>query len=549
MSESQLVSSKVSKQKRDEDEDYLSNTEMYSSETVEDGEKETVQGPTEEELQAPDLQRKGWDVTCLTKNPKNFAIMVGVLSSVGAVLYGLDVSLISGVLLFVVSDLNLTSHQSSLVSSGMALGAIGGGFLGIVLVEYIGRKRSILIACVLYTVGALMEALSPSFGVLISGRLVLGLGVGIEYDAIPLYISESSPKNRRGDLVALFQLMAFFGVMLGYVVDAIFANVSGSWRFMFGSSIVFSVAYFLLMLVFPESPRWLMKRGRERDALRNWKYMRGFAHEERLEYVNMVEIVQTELELSRRRNIWLDFIRVPELRYAVVYAILMIFLQQFSGVNSIEYYLGTLYEDIGMSKLDSVYMSLINGGCLFISTLPAVFLMDKVGRRPLVLLLAPFTVIGLAIAGASTYIKQKKGHVAAYTLGMVIYDLFWGSALGAVPIAVNSEVYPQYLRTNGMSIAVIATFVGTFTTTYTFSRMVKSMTQLGTLLGFYGGVTFVGWATCILFMPETKDLTLEQVRQVFLKGPFGIAKENKRILSRQFSNAKNRVKSFFGISS
>ncbi|GJD12305.1 Inositol transporter 1 [Galdieria sulphuraria] len=101
MSESQLVSSKVSKQKRDEDEDYLSNTEMYSSETVEDGEKETVQGPTEEELQAPDLQRKGWDVTCLTKNPKNFAIMVGVLSSVGAVLYGLDVSLISGVLLFV----------------------------------------------------------------------------------------------------------------------------------------------------------------------------------------------------------------------------------------------------------------------------------------------------------------------------------------------------------------------------------------------------------------------------------------------------------------
>jgi len=417
------------------------------------------------------------------------------------------------------------------------------------MVEYLGRKTSILIACVLYTVGALMEALAPSFGVLISGRLVLGLGVGIEYDAIPLYISESSPKNRRGDLVALFQLMAFFGVMLGYVVDAIFANVSGSWRFMFGSSIVFSVAYFLLMLVFPESPRWLMKRGRERDAMRNWKYMRGFAPEERSEYVNMVEVVRTELEASRQRNIWLDFVRVPEIRYAVIYAILMVFLQQFSGVNSIEYYLGTLYEEIGMSKLDSVYMSLINGGCLFISTLPAVFLMDKVGRRPLVLLLAPFTVIGLAIAGASTYVKHKTGQVVAYTIGMVIYDLFWGSALGAVPIAVNSEVYPQYLRSNGMSIAVIATFVGTFTTTYTFSRMVHSMTKLGTLLGFYGGVTFLGWALCIFFMPETKDLTLEQIRQVFLKGPFGIAKENKRVLSMQLSSAKNKFKSLFGKSS
>eukprot|EP00871_Galdieria_phlegrea_P001393 jgi/Galph1/2254/GphlegSOOS_G941.1 len=508
-----------------------------------------LEGPTEEELQAPDLQRKGWDVTCLTKKPKNFAVMVGVLSSIGAVLYGLDVSLISGVLLFVVSDLSLTSNQTSLVSSGMALGAIGGGFAGIFLVEVTGRKRSILIACVLYTVGALMEALAPSFGVLISGRLVLGLGVGIEYDAIPLYISESSPKNRRGDLVALFQLMAFFGVMLGYVVDAIFANVSGSWRWMFGSSIVFSVAYFLLMLVFPESPRWLMKRGRERDALRNWKYMRGFEPEERAEYVTMVQIVREQNEASRKRFIWLDFIRVPEIRYAVIYAVSMIIMQQFSGVNSIEYYLGTLYEDIGMSSLDSVYMSLINGGCLFLSTLPAVFLMDKVGRRPLVLLLAPFTAIGLVIAGSSSYIKHKTAHVAVYTLGMVIYDLFWGSALGAVPIAVNSEVYPQYIRTQGMSVAVIATFVGTFVTTYTFSRMVSSMTELGTLFGFYGGITLVGWFLCIFFMPETKDLTLEQIRQVFLQGSLNIAKENVRQMKQQFSERWTRLKACFGTSS
>ncbi|KAK4528742.1 hypothetical protein GAYE_SCF64G6688 [Galdieria yellowstonensis] len=549
MQGSQDVSSQIVAKKEDEDGDYFSSSDRYATEILEEGGKEALQGPTEEELEAPDLQRKRRDVTCLTKNPKNFAIMVGVLSSVGAVLYGVDVSLISGVLLYVVDDLSLNANQTSLIASGMLLGAIGGGFLGIVMVEYLGRKTSILVACILYTAGALMEALAPSFGVLISGRLVLGLGVGIEYDAIPLYISESSPKNRRGDLVALFQLMAFFGVVLGYAVDAIFANVSGSWRFMFGSSIVFSVAYFLLMLVFPESPRWLMKRGRERDAMRNWKYMRGFAPEERSEYVNMVEVVRTELEASRQRIIWLDFIRVAEIRYAVVYAILMICLQQFSGINSITYYLGTLYEEIGLSKLDSVCICLINGGCLFISTLPAVFLMDKVGRRSLVLLLAPFTVIGLAIAGASSYIKHKIGHVVAYTIGMVIYDLFWGSALGAVPIAVNSEVYPQYLRTNGMSIAVIVTFVGSFTTTYPFARMVHSMTKLGTLLGFYGGVTFLGWVLCIFFMPETKDRTLEQIRQVFLKGPFGIAKENKRVLKMQLNSAKNKLKSLFTKSS
>lgn len=129
MQGSQVVSSQIASKKGDEDGDYFSSNAKYNSETLEEGGKETLQGPTEEELEAPDLQRKGWDVTCLTKNPKNFAIMVGVLSSVGAVLYGLDVSLISGVLLYVVSDLSLNSSQSSLVSSGMALGAIGGGFM------------------------------------------------------------------------------------------------------------------------------------------------------------------------------------------------------------------------------------------------------------------------------------------------------------------------------------------------------------------------------------------------------------------------------------
>lgn len=123
------VSSEGAIRKKDKNEDYFCDSAMFSSEAREEGEKVFQEGPTEEELQAPDLQRKGWDVTCLTKNPKNFAIMVGVLSSVGAVLYGLDVSLISGVLLFVVKDLSLTSNQVSLVSSGMALGAIGGGFL------------------------------------------------------------------------------------------------------------------------------------------------------------------------------------------------------------------------------------------------------------------------------------------------------------------------------------------------------------------------------------------------------------------------------------
>ncbi|KAK4526931.1 hypothetical protein GAYE_SCF29G4850 [Galdieria yellowstonensis] len=495
-----------------------------------------ITGHTEEEMDTElsklddennRLHKKRLLTSTVFGNPKHFIWVLASFASMGGILYGIDQSLISGAGIYMPVDLHIDQNREDMVTGFMPLGGVFGALMVWPINELIGRKYTIIVACLLYTVGGILEADAQSFGMMLPGRMILGAGVGLEAGTVPPYIAECSTKRWRGGLVSLYQVMIMLGLLFGYIDAAIFVDVSGNWRWMLGSSLLFSTIFLIAMLFLPESPRLLMRKGRKVDSYAVWKRCRGFdVFEEKEEFFYMELCVLEEREAEKTRFVWLDFIRVPRCRRAAVYGILIMIVQQFSGINSINYYMGSLMKETGLSAQNAVYTSMIGGGTGFLSTIPAIYLMDRLGRRPLLLTLIGGVVAGLFIVGFSFLASNIHTKEGIYIWGVVIYYLFWGSALGPTPWVVASEIYPTYLRSHGMLLSDVTNFTGNFITTYAFKHMTNAMTNTGTFVGFYGGLTILGWMYLMFFMPETKDKTLEELNEVFERPTMDIFREN-----------------------
>lgn len=218
----------------------------------------------------------------------------------------------------------------------------------------------------------------------------------------------------------------------------------------------------------------------------------------------------------------------------------MVFLGQFTGCNAILYYLSVLTSQIGFDKYESNYMSLVGGGALLFGTIPGVLYMERFGRRFWAITLLPGFLLGLIFLGVSytfdieTQIKPAEGF---YFTGLILYYAFFGS-YACLTWVIPSEVYPMYLRSYGMTTSAVTLFLSAFLMTYNFSAMQESMTPTGLAIGFYGGIAVVGWFYQILFMPETKNKTLEQIDFIFRK-------PTKRIVSENIASTMETVKHLF----
>ncbi len=402
---------------------------------------------------------------------------------------------------------------------------------------------AIIVSLVLYTIGAALETGAINFGMMMAGRFILGMGVGLEGGTVPVYVAESVAPKYRGNLVSLYQFMIALGEVFGYVVAAIFVNIkSGSWRYMLGSSLVFSTIMFVGIIFMPESPRFLMHKGKTTEAWYVWKRIRGEDDEGRKEFFVMKYSVEEELSLKEnatigRRFVWMDFFTVPRARRAIVYANIMIFLGQFTGINAIQYYMATLMQQVGFNDKQSVFMSLVGGGSLLLGTIPAVFYMEKFGRRFWACAMLPGFFIGLVIIGCSYLVplSNKAGSQGTYIAGLIIYEGFFGS-YSCLTWVIPSEVYPTYLRSYGMETSDVTLFLCSFLVTYFFAQMQSAMSQIGLSLGFYGGIAVVGWVYQLLFMPETKNKTLEEIDIIFSQPTSQLVKENWRSVRATIDN-------------
>ncbi|RMZ74393.1 General substrate transporter [Pyrenophora seminiperda CCB06] len=466
------------------------------------------------------------------KNPKHFTWMIVAFASMGGLLSGLDQSLISGANLTLPKDLGLTASQNSLVNSGMPLGAVAGAFLISPCNEYFGRRWAIIISCILYTIGGALEAGAMNYGMMVAARVILGAGVGLEGGTVPVYVAETVESRLRGNLVSLYQFNIALGEVLGYAVAAMFITLDDSWRYILGSSLVFSTIMGIGILFMPESPRYLMHKNKPLEAFKVWKRIRGTStHEAREEFFVMkvsTEMEEAEVAAGRTNRFpWMDFFTKPRARRAIIYANIMIFLGQFTGINAIMYYMSVLMSQVGFDTYDATYMSLVGGGSLLIGTIPAIFLMETCGRRFWAIAMLPGFFIGLVLVGASYHLTSLSSTLGLYLSGLILYMLFFGS-YAALTWVVPSEVYPTYLRSYGMTTSTGWLFLSSFIVTYNFTGMQTAFTRTGLTLGFYGGIAVLGWFYQIFFMPETKDLTLEEIDQLFQKPTRQLVRENAK---------------------
>ncbi|KAK1657109.1 hypothetical protein BDP55DRAFT_686753 [Colletotrichum godetiae] len=497
----------------------------------------------ERELEAAGGLKKGFFQLEFT-NTKYFTWLIVAFASMGGLLSGLDQSLISGANLFLPGDLGLTTRENSLVNSAMPLGAVGGAIILSPSNEYLGRKMSIIISCILYTIGGALCAGAQNFGMIVTARVILGMGVGLEGGTVPVYVAETAERRIRGNVVSLYQLNIALGEVLGYAIAAMFIHVPGNWRWILGSSLLFSTIMFAGMLFLPESPRYLMHKGKTLEAYKVWKRIRGISTPEAREefFVMKVSVVDEKQQVSEgaknKRFPWMDFITVPRARRALVYANIMILLGQLTGVNAIMYYMSILMQQIGFNDEKATYMSLVGGGSLLIGTIPACFYMEKFGRRFWANTMLPGFFVGLVIIGASYQIPtdtNTTGAVACYLIGLALYMGFFG-CYACLTWVVPSEVYPTYLRSYGMTTSSGLLFLSSFIVTYNFSAMQEAMTRTGLTLGFYGGIAILGWFYQMIFMPETKDKTLEDIDRLFEKPTSEIVAMNMRNNTQAFGN-------------
>lgn len=302
---------------------------------------------------------------------------------------------------------------------------------------------------------------------------------------------------------------------------------------MVGSSLVFSTILLVGLFFLPESPRWLAHKGRYGELWLVWKRLRDINdHSNRLEFLEMRHSAVLSAEARKSEStlqIIFDIVRIPRNRRGLVYAAIMISLGQLTGVNAIMYYMSNLMAKIGLSQKNSVFMSLVGGGSLFLGTIPAIMYMDRFGRRVWGMNIVGFFV-GLVLVGVGYLINvntHKAAAMGVYLLGIILYMLFFG-AYATLTWVVPSESFDLRTRSVGMTICSALLYLWAFTVTYNFNRMKEAMTYTGLTLGFYGGIAFIGLFYQLLFMPETKNKTLEEIDDIFSRSSFSVAKENLR---------------------
>ncbi|AHG00573.1 major facilitator transporter [Halostagnicola larsenii XH-48] len=463
-----------------------------------------------------------------TGDRNSFVYVVAGLAALNGLLFGFDTGVISGAMLYIRDTFDLTmimgyaidpSLVEGVVVSGAMVGAIFGAALGGRLADRLGRRRLILVGAVVFFVGSLIMAVAPNVEVLILGRIVDGIGVGFASVVGPLYISEISPPKIRGSLVSLNQLTITSGILIAYLVNYAFAN-GGEWRWMLGIGMLPAAILFLGMLYMPASPRWLYEQGRESDAREVLSRTRSEGRVgEELEEIK--KTIQTESGTLR------DLLKAW-VRPMLIVGVGLAAFQQITGINTVMYYAPTILESTGFADTASILATVGIGAINVVMTVVAVLLIDRTGRRPLLLTgLAGMTVM-LAVLGAVFYLPGLSGVVGWVATGsLMLYVAFFAIGLGPVFWLMISEIYPMEVRGTAMGVVTVVNWAGNLIVSLTFLRLVDVFGQSGTFW-LYGAFSALALVFCYQLVPETKGRSLEEIEADLRETAVGTAASDDR---------------------
>jgi sugar porter (SP) family MFS transporter len=431
--------------------------------------------------------------------------VVAAITALGGLLFGYDTGVVSGALLFLKKDFGgLSSFQEELVTSLLLVGAVAGALTAGRLADLIGRRPTVLITAAVFVVGVLLAAFTPTFPVLLVARIIIGLAVGSASTTVPLYISEVVPPRVRGGLVSLNQLAITAGILVSYLIDYGLSD-SGNWRLMFGLAAIPAVALFAGMLFQKESPHWLIKQGRDDEA-------RAVLHRLRDDSDIDAEIREVH-ELTQREGSYRDLVS-PRVRPLVVVGVLLAVFQQITGINTVIYYAPTLLQSAGLGNNAALLANVVNGAVNVGMTIVAIWLLDKVGRRPLLLSGTAGMAVGMVIVGCS-FIggSTLHGGLALVAIaGLLIYTGSFAIGLGPVFWLLIAEIYPLRIRGAAMSVAGMANWAANFVVTVSFLTLLNAISGVGVFF-LFGFLTLVALAYFWKKVPETKGRSLQEIER------------------------------------
>lgn len=457
---------------------------------------------------------------------------VVVMSSLAAAIQGMDETVVNGAQLLYAEPFGIQSLPGQPPSrESWLLGAVNSApylccatfscWLTYPMNQWLGRKKTIFVCCLISFVTCIWSALTGSWWHLFIARFFLGIGIGPKSATVPVYAAECSPAAIRGGLVMMWQMWTAFGIFLGTVVDlALYyvKDVNGivglNWRLMLAAAGIPGLIVCLQVPFAPESPRWLISKGRYEDAFNELCRLRFTRVQAARDLYYIHVLLEAENEMKKGRNRLMEMFTIPRNRNAALASWIVMFGQQFCGVNILAYYSSNLYSQSGFSVPAALAASIGIGALNWVFALPAVFTIDTFGRRNLLLTTFPCLSVCLLITASAAWIPNKSGKLAGVTIGTYLYMIFYSPGEGPVPFVYSAEAFPLYIRDIGMSFATATTWFWNFFLSITWPSMSNAFKPQGAF-GWYAGWCMILWVLILLFVRETKGKTLEELDQVF----------------------------------
>lgn len=453
--------------------------------------------------------------------------------ALGGLLFGYDIGATSGATLSLqsaelsgISWFNLSAVQLGLVVSGSLYGALLGSLLVYPIADFLGRRRELIAAALLYVFGGLVTGYAPGLNVLLLGRLLYGLGIGLAMHGAPLYIAETCPSQIRGTLISLKELFIVLGILMGFLVGSIQINAVGGWRYMYGFGVPISLLMGLGMWSLPPSPRWLLLRAvqgkgsfqeyKER-AISALSKLRGRPPGDKVSEKQIEEALvslKSAYKEEETEGSFLEVFQGPSLKAFIIGGGLVLF-QQITGQPSVLYYAGPILQSAGFSAAaDATRVSVVIGLFKLAMTWIAVLKVDDLGRRPL--LIGGVSGIALSLFLLSAYYKFLGGFPLVAVAALLLYVGCYQISFGPISWLMVSEIFPLRTRGRGISLAVLTNFGSNAIVTFAFSPL-KELLGAENLFLLFGAIALLSLLFVVVIVPETKGLSLEEIESKILK--------------------------------
>jgi sugar porter (SP) family MFS transporter len=462
--------------------------------------------------------------------------VIAAIAATGGLLFGFDTGVISGAIPYFQKSFALDNSWIEIITTAGLVGAVVGAMFCGRLTDILGRKKVILGSAIIFMIGALWSGFAPTAGNLLVARLFLGLAIGISSFSVPLYIAEISPTKIRGTLVSMFQLLITIGIMVSYFSDLAFAKPEGAigyeecWRPMFYVGVIPALIMFVGMIFLPETPRWLLSKGYEEKSRSVLKKV-----EESQLVEGIIDKMKEEMLASTKTiSKWSDIFK-PWLKPALFIAVGIMFVQQFTGINTIIYYSPKIFLMAGFEGAQAAIMASVSVGVFnVLFTILSLFIIDKLGRRKLYFtglsgMVFSLIALGVCFAFQTTLGPSIKWLSISFVL---IYIAFFAISLGPLGWLIISEVFPLKVRGIGASIGSLSNWLFNGVVAFTFFKIVKAFTvsgseivlngdNLGNPAGaflLYAIIGIIGLIWGYFYIPETKGKSLEHIEDHWRQG-------------------------------